>query len=282
MKPQKMQTLQATQKPQKISLEMKNISLFSGGNVGTTSGGGKPLVTQVDLSVSSGELVALIGPNGAGKTSLLRAATGLVRPQSGAVLLAGKPIETYTPLQRARLIGYLPQARPMAWPNLVEDLVALGRYPYGGATKISAQDDAIVTACLHQCEIAHLRHRHINTLSGGEQARVHCARVFAAQTPLLIADEPIAALDPRHQYRVMDLLAAYVAQGGGAIIVLHDIALAARHATRLVWMRDGEICADGTVADTLNAERLHEVFDMRARVDLSQNPPEVIFQAPSD
>ena len=116
------------------------------------------------------------------------------------------------------------------------------------------------------CDLTELSARSVDTLSGGEQARVHIARALAANAPLLIADEPVAALDPRHQFRVMDLIKSYVQNNGGALVVLHDIGLAAKYADRLIWMKDGHIIADGTVAQTLNAERLAEVYGVRAEV----------------
>jgi iron complex transport system ATP-binding protein len=108
--------------------------------------------------------------------------------------------------------------------------------------------------------------RRTDTLSGGELARVHCARAFATGAPLLIADEPTAALDPRQQLRILDLVRRFVAQGGGALVVLHDIALAARYATRLLWMCGGKIVADGPTGDTLTAERIASVYGVQARI----------------
>ena len=122
-------------------------------------------------------------------------------------------------------------------------------------------------AAIAQCDLAALAERDTDTLSGGELARVHCARAFASETPLLIADEPVAALDPRHQFRVMDIVRQFVAKGGGALVVLHDIALAARYASRMVWMQEGRIIADGPPEETLTEQRLAEVYGVRARVD---------------
>jgi iron complex transport system ATP-binding protein len=96
---------------------------------------------------------------------------------------------------------------------------------------------------------------------------MHCARAFAAEAPLLIADEPTGALDPRHQFRILDLIKSFVDEGGGALVVLHDIQLAARYASRLIWMQAGRIIADGPPAETLTAERLESVYGVRARVD---------------
>lgn len=226
------------------------------------------LVSAASFALNTGELVVLLGPNGAGKTSLIRGVLNLDRPAAGTALLGGKSLAALTPSQRAREIAYLPQIRPLAWPNRVRDIVALGRFSHGAAMgKLSSEDDAAVSSALASCDLLHLEHRGADTLSGGELARVHCARAFASECPLLIADEPTASLDPRHQFRILDLIKAYVDAGGGALLVLHDIELAARYATRLIWMKDGKIVADGPVEDTLTEERLAEVYSVQATVD---------------
>ncbi|MCG8443446.1 MAG: ABC transporter ATP-binding protein [Caulobacterales bacterium] len=233
----------------------------------TVRAGASALVDGASLAVEPGELVGLLGPNGAGKSTLLRAALGLVAPTSGAAAVDGEATAAMSPTARARRMAYLPQMRPLAWPNSVRDVVALGRYAHGAALgRLSGADRAAVEEAITACDLAHLAERATDTLSGGELARVHCARAFAAEAPLLIADEPVASLDPRHQFRVMDLIGRFVAAGGGALVVLHDMALAARYATRLVWMKDGRVLADGPPADTLTAERLAEVFAVRATV----------------
>ncbi len=226
------------------------------------------LLANASLSLRTGELVILLGPNGAGKSILLRSALGLVKPATGRSLLGGDNVRSLSPMQRAQRVAYLPQTRSLAWPNIVRDVVALGRFSHGAALGgLRGQDAKTVDQAIVACDITHLTHRKVDTLSGGELARVHCARAFAAQAPLLIADEPIAALDPRHQFRVMDLISQYVAGGGGALVVLHDVGLAARYASRLIWMKAGEIVADGTPADTLSPERLSTIYGVRARVD---------------
>ena len=234
----------------------------------TVKTGDTVLVHGADLRLAPGELVALLGPNGAGKTSLLRTALGLERRTGGMASLDGTDTARLSPMQRARLVAYLPQQRLLAWPSMVRDVVALGRYAYGAAPgRLSAADAAAVDAAIAQCDLAALAERDTDTLSGGELARVHCARAFASETPLLIADEPVAALDPRHQFRVMDIVRQCVAKGGGALVVLHDIALAARYASRMVWMQEGRIIADGPPEETLTEQRLAEVYGVRARVD---------------
>ncbi len=225
------------------------------------------LLEGATFTLRPGELVVLLGPNGAGKTTLLRGALGLQEAQSGRAFLAGQDIGGMSPMVRARQVAYLPQTRPVAWPNLVFDVVALGRYAYGVSLGRLKQDDlAAVERALAACDITHLASRRMDTLSGGEVARVHCARAFAAEAPLMVADEPVAALDPRHQFRVMDIVRDFVDGGGGALIVLHDVALAARYADRMIWMKQGRIIADGKVVDTLTEARMAEIYAVRAKI----------------
>ncbi|MEM6640914.1 MAG: ABC transporter ATP-binding protein [Pseudomonadota bacterium] len=226
------------------------------------------LVSDVSFACRTGELVALLGPNGAGKTTLLRAALGLEAPTQGTATLGGDDTQTLSATERARRASYLPQARPLAWPSPVRDVVALGRFAHGAALgRLGDADQKAVADALSACDLSSFADRATDTLSGGELARVHFARAFAAKAPLLIADEPVAALDPKHQHRVLQLVRDFVEAGGGAIVVLHDISLAARFADRLLWLRDGALLADGSPTDTLTPERLAEVYDIDATID---------------
>ncbi|HEX5789158.1 MAG TPA: ABC transporter ATP-binding protein [Woeseiaceae bacterium] len=233
----------------------------------TVVAGQKALVRGASVSVSGGELVAVLGPNGAGKTTLLRALAGLIAPDAGTVTLDGMPVRALRAAARARRVAYLPQERPLAWPSPVRDVVALGRYAYGAAPgRLGAEDAAAVAEAIDACDLAPLAHRPTDTLSGGEIARVHIARALAARTALLLADEPVAALDPRHQLRVAGQIRRYVEAGGGALIVMHDIELAARIADRLVFLRNGAIVADGPAANILTADLVARVYDVCATV----------------
>ncbi|MEL6727346.1 MAG: ABC transporter ATP-binding protein [Pseudomonadota bacterium] len=226
------------------------------------------LVSDASFELNPRELTVLLGPNGAGKTSLLRGSLGLQALSNGTSTLSGVPLSNLSPTERARQVAYLPQIRPLAWPNRVQDVVALGRFSHGAAIgRLSPKDSDAVDRALSDCDLLYLRDRDTQTLSGGELARVHCARAFATKAPLLIADEPTAALDPRHQFRILDLIKAYVDKGGGALLVLHDIELAARYATRLIWMKQGRIVTNGSVAETLTADRLANVYGVAAQVD---------------
>ena len=150
----------------------------------------------------------------------------------------------------------------------VRDVVALGRFAHGAALgRLSSSDSQAVDEALAACDLDHLADRATDTLSGGELARMHFARAIAARTPLLVADEPVAALDPRHHLRIARLLRDFVDNGGGALVVLHDVPLAVRFADRLVWMRDGKVMVEGSPDDTVTPQIMEDVYGVRARVD---------------
>lgn len=230
--------------------------------------GAAMLVEDAGLSLRPGELAVVLGPNGAGKTSLLRGILGLAPYTTGEVRLQGQTLAQLAPMQRARKLSYLPQRRPLAWPNPVLDVVSLGRYAWGCAPgRLGPEDRRAVNAALSACGLLDLAHRRTDTLSGGELARVHCARSFATEAPLLFADEPVASLDPMHSFRIMELISGYVRDGAGALVVLHDVSLAARFADRLIWMKNGRIVADGPAAETLTESRMAEIYQVHAKVD---------------
>jgi iron complex transport system ATP-binding protein len=194
----------------------------------------------------------------------MRALAGLV-PADGAITLGGRPLPGLSPRERARAIAYLPQGHIFHWPMSVESIVALGRAPHADAFSPPSPDDrAAVAHALNTTETEIFAQRAVTTLSGGEKARVALARALATQAPVLLADEPTAALDPRHQLIVMELLRT-AAHGGNAILaIMHDLTLAARFADRVLVMNEGRIVADGAPADALAPERLAAVFGIEA------------------
>lgn len=240
---------------------------------------GRTLVDQAGFTLGGGQLSVLLGPNGAGKTTLLRLTLGLLRAASGVSRIEGVDVRRLSSTRRARSVTYLPQVRPLAWPARVRDVVALGRFAYGGPLgRLGSADAAAVERALDSCDLGALADRRADTLSGGELARVHLARALAAEAPLILADEPVAALDPLHQHQVMTLLRAAADAGAGVLVVLHDLALAARYADRLLWMRGGRILADGSLADTLTAGRIREIYDVRASVWRGGDGPNVLIE----
>jgi iron complex transport system ATP-binding protein len=202
-------------------------------------------VQAASFTLGPGELIGLIGPNGAGKTSLLKALAGIPAPNE-RVRWLGRTLPSLSSDERARAIAYLPQAPEENWPLVVRELAELGRLPHRrfGQRATAADADAVDRA-LHWTGIGKLAERRVDTLSGGERMRVHLARAFAVDAPVLLVDEPVASLDPYHQLKVMQLLDEYRNAGRLVVAVLHDLNLALGACTRLLLMDEGAIVADG-------------------------------------
>ena len=220
-----------------------------------------PVLDEASMTVRSGELVGLIGPNGAGKTTLLKTLAGLLKPGSGELTLDTQPLATLADEQRARTIAYLAQERVAHWPISVERLVALGRFPHLAPWQTPSEEDlAIIHRAMQETDILQHRERQITALSGGEQMRALLARALAVQAPVLLVDEPVAALDPAHAISVMQALERNAATGNAVIAVLHDLTLAARFCHRLVLMHRGRVVANGTPKDVLTQDNLRRVY----------------------
>ncbi len=231
----------------------------------------RPVLRDVSFEVGNGECVGLLGPNGAGKTTLMRAALGLI-PHGGRSSIAAMP-----PAARARAAAWMPQTREIAWPVTVDRLVMLGRIPHmAGGQRPTLQDRAQVDYALVAMDLDAFRDRTATRLSGGEQARVLIARALAQDTPLIVADEPVAGLDPAHQISTMETFAGLARDGRSVIVSLHDLGLAARHCTRLILLSDGGIAADGPPAEVLKLDRMAEVFGIRAYYRDTEDGP--VFQ----
>lgn len=206
---------------------------------------GKTLLDAVSAAIAPGHLTAIVGPNGAGKSTLLRAIANIV-PSSGGIHLDGTDLRACRPLDRARHLAYLPQAHELAWDISVADMVALGRFAFGAVPgRLRTDDEIAVAKAMRATGCASLAHRSVTSLSGGEQALACLARVLAADTPVLLADEPAAALDPANQYRVMECLATLAKEGRTVLVVLHDLSLVAQFADSVLWLHDTKLAAHG-------------------------------------
>jgi len=221
----------------------------------------RKLVNQVSLDLAAGELVGLIGPNGAGKSSLLSLLAGLVACDEGSVQLNNKNITQIPLQQKSRLLAWVAQNGPVNWPLSVERLVALGRRPHLSAwQRLSTTDKIAIDHAITSTDCDAIRTQDATTLSGGERTRMLLARAMAAEPRVLLADEPIAALDLKHQLQTMQLLRKFSAGDNACLVVLHDLSMASRFCDRLYLMHEGVIVADGIPADVLSHENVRTVY----------------------
>lgn len=234
---------------------------------------GRPALSEIGFEAAGGELIALVGPNGAGKSSLLRLCAGLLEPGIGLVALDGAALSGLPAQQRARRIAYLPPDGVSAWPMPVRRIVALGRVPHlKPLRRLSAEDEAAVDLALARAGITDLADRPFDQLSSGERARTLLARALATQADLILLDEPTAALDPRHQIGVMEILRAEAGRGALVIVAAHALDLVARYADRVLLMQDGRIVADAPPAESLSQECIAEVFGVVAPGGIAPTP----------
>jgi len=226
---------------------------------------GADALKGVNVTVRSGEVIGLIGPNGAGKTTLLKVCAGLLSPDQGTVRLGERAFSDWGHAERAKKLGFLPQGAVAHWPLQVRRLVALGRLPHLDPWKRpTAADDAAIDRALAKADVIHLACRGAETLSGGELARVLLARALAVEPEILLADEPVAGLDPEHQLHAMSVLRELTLDGGSVVVTLHDLSLAARYCDRLVLLHDGAVMSDGAPNEVLSEANLESAFKIQA------------------
>ncbi len=242
----------------------------------TVSRGEATVIEDLSLSVEDGEFLALVGPNGAGKTTLLQTMNGVLTPDSGRVLVAGRdgtPQDVHDLSSRAasRLLSTVPQQTELAFDFDVRDVVAMGRTPHRSRLERSSLSDReAVDRALERTEIAHLADRPVGAVSGGERQRGRHARALAQSTPALLLDEPTASLDIHHQIHTLDIVAGLVAEGKTAVAAIHDLDLAARYCDRLALVADGTLQAVGSPETVLRPDALEAAFG--ARTTVTTNP----------
>jgi iron complex transport system ATP-binding protein len=243
--------------------------------------GSRAILDDVSLHAESGDFVAIIGANGAGKSTLLTVLAGLLTPDSGSVTLDGVSIRALSGMQLARRRAYLPQNPRCEWPISVERLVALGLTPtlpaLGG---LPASFAPKITQALQACDLLDHREQPATTLSGGELARAMLARALVADPDVLIIDEPIAGLDPKHALDTARRL-HLLARGGKLVIAsFHDLTLAGRFASRIFALANGRVAGDGATQATLTPALIRSAFEVEACVSGSPGSVYVDYVLP--
>jgi iron complex transport system ATP-binding protein len=235
------------------------------------------VLSALSADFAAGSVTVVLGPNGAGKSTLLEALAGLLTPAEGAVLLDGAPLAGLAPQARARALGYLPQGGAVHWNLEVRELVALGRLPHRGRfAGPGAEDARAVDAALKAADLLALARRPVGQLSGGERARALLARVLAGNPRALLADEPLANLDPRHALDALALFRRAADAGAAVVLVLHDLNAAARAADRLLLLAEGRLLATGTAAEVLTPALLREAYGVEMELVEGARGPLVI------
>ena len=222
--------------------------------------GGRAVLDGVDARFAAGKVTALLGPNGAGKSTLLACLAGVRSAECGRVLLNGQPRASLSPRALAQRIGLLPQVADVHWDVDVATLVGLGRYPHRLRWGETAADRLAVARAMAATDVVQFAQRPVSALSGGERARVLLARVLAGEPEWLLADEPLANLDPAHQHDALDCLRAAARDGAGVVVVLHDLNHAFRIADHVLLLGEGRVIAQGEPAAVLTPDLIRATY----------------------
>ncbi|MCC3861526.1 ABC transporter ATP-binding protein [Pseudemcibacter aquimaris] len=222
---------------------------------------GTKILNDVSLSLKTGKIVGLIGPNGAGKSMLLKSILGLIDEADGNVRIDDQDFSELHEKERAKHISYAPQGAPVHWPLMVGNLVSLGRIPHLNPWQSTSENDQKLTLdAMKKTDVAHLSTRLATSLSGGERARVMLARAIVTDSDFLFADEPIEALDPYHQIKIMQILSTLAHDGKGVLVVLHDLNFANQFCDDLILLNQGNIMASGSPDDVLTDENIKDAY----------------------
>lgn len=240
------------------ALELRGVTLALGGS---------PVLRGVDLALGEGEVLGLLGRNGSGKTTLVRVATRVLEPDAGEARLGGRLLASYTRRELARTLAVVPQETSVPFAFRTLEVVLMGRAPHLGLLGFeSDRDIARAMQAMERVGIAHLADRPVTVLSGGERQLVVLARALAQDASILLLDEPTAFLDLRHRLAVLTLVRELARSGRSAIVVSHDLGLAARFCDRLALLCDGVVLASGPPGEVLVPGALRRAFGIDADI----------------
>ncbi|KZL12542.1 Hemin import ATP-binding protein HmuV [Pseudovibrio axinellae] len=233
--------------------------------------GQRQVLSSINLEIGRGEIVGLIGPNGSGKSTLMKALVGLI-PSCGEISYGRQPLSSISVKQLSRHVAYVAQERDVAWDLTVERVLALGCEAVGGSVrtpKYKEQRKQIIKSL----SLETIRKSSILQVSGGEKTRALLGRALMQKTPLIVADEPTAGLDPEHQLELSEIFQNLREQGTSMLVSLHDWTYAARLCTTLVMLKDGKVVACGTPEQVLTQERVQDVYRVSAQIVKTEQGP---------
>ena len=235
---------------------MKDLSFFAGK---------KQILQDLNLTLSYGQFVSIIGPNGAGKSTFLKCLAAVTKPTSGVISIDGVPLNRLKNEERAKTIGYVPQHFQQSFPMSVREYIMLGRKPYikWNVTNI---DQQIVEQTLQYLKLENLQHNYVDELSGGERQRTSIARALVQQPTVFMLDEPISALDIKHQIQVLNSIKKLANDNSLVVVVLHDLELAARYSDYVVLMNQGKIYKEGNPVEVITEQSLREVYEVYTQI----------------
>jgi iron complex transport system ATP-binding protein len=223
--------------------------------------GGRVVLEAVDCAFAPGRITGIVGPNGAGKSTLLKTLARILPLSRGRVVLDGRDIASFDRLALSSAIAYLPQERSVHWPLAVRDIVGLGRIPHHtGPRAPSRKDREAIDAAIATMDLRHLADRRSDQISGGELARALIARALAQEARVILADEPMAGLDPAHALELFRVLRELATQQRTVAVALHDLTSAARFCDDIVMLCEGRVASRGPTAEVLDAAHLAPVF----------------------
>ncbi len=224
----------------------------------------KTILHNIDFGMNAGEFIGLIGPNGSGKTTLIRSLSGMLPDNKKKVKFLGRSLADYNRKQLAKKMAYLPQGNESHWSITVENLVMLGRLPHQKLWQGSSDlDKKIVQKVLQDCGVSQFANTPVDTLSGGERARVFLSRALAVEPELLLVDEPISGLDPGYQLDVMQKFRQLSESGMGIICVIHNLTLATRYCHKLVMLSEQKIISAGKPEQVLSSENIARCYNIK-------------------
>ncbi|WP_026970454.1 ABC transporter ATP-binding protein [Aliagarivorans marinus] len=229
---------------------------------------GRTILQVEQLAIDSSAFTVILGHNGSGKSTLVNLLTGQFAPEQGKVSLNGKPVDKIKARSLAQQVAFLPQHLPQVAGLNVSELVKLGRYPWRGSLgRWREQDQQLLEEALSQTDMGRFANELVDSLSGGERQRAFVAMLLAQQSPILVLDEPTSALDISHQYQLMSLLSELNQRSGrGVVVIIHDINLALRYASKVVALKQGKVAFAGDTAELQDEALLRELFNAEFRL----------------